>query len=651
MRSARVAILVVFLYVSLSLAQPTYYGTRGLLRTISADNQGKSFLTLTFHANYYQENFSRTVEHPYDYTLRNAKGFLAGAFAANDYIELSGGFGSVLASDKSVYGDTAYTKFGFGDAFAGVKLSFAPVWFLKLGGYGFYNFPTGSSVLKDKKYTLQKENFGGIGCVTFDFINPKAKIPFPVRIHLNGGYLIDKNDSSGIEKNLNDLLILRGGFEIPAGAFELFADFSTEQAINNKDLKFSKNPMRITPGLRFYSYSSMLEFGCEIGLGDTPGVESIPGKRDKMSWKAFLGVSFISRIVKPQAYADVTGTVLDSDTRSPIAATITALNEEKVTPVSSDASGKYKIRLSTGPHTLSFKADGYKELIKSVEIKDTLGLALDITLEPLVSYGFITGKLYDAKTAQPLSGQIRFPGTEIEPINVDPSTGVYKAKLPTGTYTMELEIPGYYKVAEPIVITKGETSQKNIALKPIEKDEGTITGKVFNQKTGKPIGGIIQFPDKPEIQPVEINPATGIYEAKLPTGSYTVAIEIPGYEKKVDVIVVKKGEIVKTDFPLVPVEKIVGGMITGTVKDANTGSPLEAIISVAEGNIPSQKTNPSTGAFNISIPAGTYTLKVSRDGYVPTTQTVVVKEKETTVQNFTLKPVPMGTLTGKVVNV
>ena len=43
-------------------AQPSYVGTRGLFRTISADNQGRNFISLSVHANYFQENVSGVVK-------------------------------------------------------------------------------------------------------------------------------------------------------------------------------------------------------------------------------------------------------------------------------------------------------------------------------------------------------------------------------------------------------------------------------------------------------------------------------------------------------------------------------------------------------------------------------------------------------------
>jgi len=654
MKRARLSLVVVILFFSLTFAQPTYYGTRGLMRTISADNQGKSFLTLTFHGNYYQEAVSQSLENPQAYTLRNAHGYLSGAFALMDYIELSGGIGSALASDKTVYAqEKSPTKFGFGDTYMGVKLSFAPVWWLKFGGYGFYTLPTGSSVLKDKGYTSRKETFGGIACITFDFLSEKATIPIPLRFHLNGGYLIDKNDSLfesiNQNKNINDLLLLRGGIEIPAGAFDLFADFSTEQAINNKDLRFRDNPMRITPGVRFYSPGSVLDLGVEIGLGKV-GVEAIPNKTDRMSWRVLFGVSFIGRIVQPKIYSIVSGTVTDADTKAPIKAIVKSVGDTTIQPTMSDENGHYKLRLPAGPHSLTFSAEGYKEMTKSIEVKDSLGIALDIALEPIVSYGIITGKVFNSATGEPLSGKITFPQTSLPPVEVDPATGVYSAKLPVGNYTMELEIPGYYKQTEAVVVSKNQTTQKDLALKPVEKDEGVLTGKVSDQATGQALGGVIRFPGRTDIKPIQVDPQTGTYKATLPSGSYTIEIESPGYNKRTEVVVINKGQTTKVDLPIKPIEKLVGGKIKGTVKDKNTGAPLEAQITVVEGGAGPVKSSPETGDYLLDLPSGTYTIKVERQGYLPTTQTVVVREKETTIQEFVLRPIPMGTLTGKVVN-
>lgn len=77
----------------------------------------------------------------------------------------------------------------------------------------------------------------------------------------------------------------------------------------------------------------------------------------------------------------------------------------------------------------------------------------------------------------------------------------------------------------------------------------------------------------------------------------------------------------------------VTGTISGTVKDKDTGTPIQGATVTANGY--SVITN-TTGGYTITLPTGTYTLTASKTGYFPESQqNVHVLENQTTV-NFQL---------------
>lgn len=620
------------------LAQSSYWGTRGLLRTIAADNQGRGYLSISGYANHYQTDLHNQVVCGCldDYTQRNSNGYLAAAFAPWNFLEVSGGITGILISDKGVYG-TDPTQFGFGDTYTGIKGSYSPFWWAIIGAYGYVTWPTGSANLKDSLFTNQEATFGGIGALTFDFTHEKAHLPMPLRIHLNFGYLEGHSITNVFDEDYrendpeeDDLYMYRAGIEIPAGHFALFADFSTEQSVR-EGLEFDDNPIRITPGVRFINDWITGNLGVEIGLGNK-GVEDVRNI-DNMEWKIVGGVSFLTRLVQEQSkliYAEITGGVTDADRRTPIVATITSDDTTMKDPFITGKDGLYRILLSQGAHNIIFSASGYETVTKSVVIRDSLGIAMDIQLKPLVDYGTLTGKVYDIETDQPVSGTIEFEQEGVWPVQVG-RNGVYKTELPVGSYTMEFEVPAYYKATEVVVIEKNKTTQKDIALRPVVTEtDGKVSGTVTDANTGDGLQAEITVVEG-NYSPGSSN-AEGAYSITLPEGTYTLKFQKAGYIPATQTAVVKIGET--TVLPVTLKPKPIS-TITGKVTNTKDGSPLAATISFPNSDIESIQCDPN-GIYKTDIEPGTYEVQAEYEGFIPQAFPVIVEEGKTAMQNFEL---------------
>ncbi|MFN3476009.1 MAG: carboxypeptidase regulatory-like domain-containing protein [Candidatus Methylomirabilales bacterium] len=86
------------------------------------------------------------------------------------------------------------------------------------------------------------------------------------------------------------------------------------------------------------------------------------------------------------------------------------------------------------------------------------------------------------------------------------------------------------------------------------------------------------------------------------------------------------------------------GTLQGTVTDASTGSPIEDVL-VQTSNGFARSTDPS-GNYAMTLPAGTYTVTASAFGYQASMVSgLVVADGGTTIQSFTLTPLPLHTLT------
>lgn len=649
MRKKMLVMLLSMIVISAVMAQGSYWGTKGLLRTVSADNQGKGYLTISAYVNYFQNDLHNQIVQGdlMHYTQRHSEGFLFAAFSPIKYLEVSGGITGLVVSDAGVYPDEP-TQFGFGDTYTGLKGSWDPFWWATIGGYGYVTWPTGSANLQDSVYANKDATFAGLGLLTFDFTDERAELPLPLRLHFNFGYLeghsitnVFSADYSENDPEEDDLYLYRAGLEIPAGRFAVFADFSTEQS-TRPELDFTDNPIRITPGVRFMNDWIVGNLGVEIGLGDV-GVEDVRNV-DMMEWKIVGGVSFLTRLsreIPEPVYAEVTGTVTDAEKGTPLVATITSDDTAMFEPYVTGENGIYEIKLSQGAHNIIYSATGYETVSKSVVIRDSSGLAMDVKLEPLVNYGVLTGKISDAETGDPVTGTIEFEGEELWPVQID-QNGIYKTELPVGSYTMIVDIPDYRVATEVVVIRKNETTQKDIALNPIVTEtDGVISGTVTDMKTGE---GLVT-----NITIVEgdfdagKSDMDGSYDVTLPEGTYTLKFRRDGYVPATKTVVVEVGETTVLPVEMKPVPM---GVITGKVTDTKKGEPLEATISFPESELEPIMAN-ENGIYKIQVEPGTYQIKAEYPEYIPQAFPVPVKANETSIRNFELvKPGEKITLRG-----
>lgn len=84
-------------------------------------------------------------------------------------------------------------------------------------------------------------------------------------------------------------------------------------------------------------------------------------------------------------------------------------------------------------------------------------------------------------------------------------------------------------------------------------------------------------------------------------------------------------------------------------KPAPAALPLEAQVTVLETGR-SVRTKAQDGSYELTHSAGTYTLQAEAYGYRTQTRTVEIPRNGETTANFTLEPLPTGTVTGRVIN-
>jgi len=214
------------------------------------------------------------------------------------------------------------------------------------------------------------------------------------------------------------------------------------------------------------------------------------------------------------AYGVVAGQVLDATDEKPLKARI-EFPKSSIAAVSSDQpGGAFRVNnVPTGVYTVTAAMEGYFTGSQTVTVEDGKVANVVFRLTPAGMTATLTGKVSDKKSGEPLQATVSFPGTSVASVMTDAGTGVYKAELPAGSYTVQAEAEGYIKQTAAIAMEKGKPQVKDFQL-VAEGMSITLRGVYFDF-------------DKSTIKP-ESRPALED-AAKILNENPTIRVEIQGH--------------------------------------------------------------------------------------------------------------------------
>jgi hypothetical protein len=129
---------------------------------------------------------------------------------------------------------------------------------------------------------------------------------------------------------------------------------------------------------------------------------------------------------------------------------------------------------------------------------------------------------------------------------------------------------------------------------------------------------------------------TGAYSLTLVAGTYTVTVSAFGYAPEAaSAVIVQTATVTTRDFSLTQSPNYV---VSGTVREAGTGAPLAALVEVPDTPLASASTDPDSGFYSMTLPAGDYDLRATAFGYRAGLQHLVV-DRDLSL-DFTLVPLP-----------
>jgi len=496
------------------IAYPAVGGGRGLFRTQDVKSEGQGMLSLSLH------NLITKNQGWYQLGLNGGV-----TYAPISWIEF------YVSPTYSIWSDNfsfATVQSGFYDTQTGLKLSFIGIPVFKMGALGSISIPTLDNRFGLTADTARSLSYAVGGLFAFDFGNIWKAAPF--NFVINAIYRLGTNDS----------LLLRAGIELPAKTYAVILELSTEQ-FGDSLFNFASNPFRLTPGVKF-----TFPFGVGIDLG----LDIAFASRMSNKFQGILGLSFVSPFLKPglPPMGVIAGSIRDAVTGRPIKAQVIFPNSE-LKPIAVGENGVLKAdSVPAGIVTVQIVKDGYAEQTVPLVIKKNETTTYEFALQPLKLFGILSGTVRDNKTGRPLRAKVTLAG--IEPKITDSSTGFFQFdSIPVGAVAVEVSAGGYLHEATSALIKVNEVTKLEFNLKPALV-KGTIIGQVTDRKDGKPLKASLTFPQT-ELAPVETDPATGIFKAEVPVGSYAVVVKADGYIDQPAPLVVDEDKTVEKNFQLV----------------------------------------------------------------------------------------------------
>jgi hypothetical protein len=233
------------------------------------------------------------------------------------------------------------------------------------------------------------------------------------------------------------------------------------------------------------------------------------------------------------------------------------------------------------------------------------------------------------------------------------------AAFATSTFTYTFAFPGGEINMYAQIDTDGdvsETNEYNNTYGPVKIKEpvagGILSGKIYSKADGKTIAdATVVAKQSGQTKGSILSKVDGSYSLSLPAGSYTIEVSATGYASTSTVVNITSGQTTYKSFYLdlpTTTDGVIYGRVTKT--DGVTAIP-NAKVELYQGDTKLKETYTTyLGDYRIITAAGSYTVKVTANGYRAAQANVNVQQAAGVEKNFQLvfviiPPEPVADLT------
>lgn len=482
-----------------TLTTPSLTGETGIWRIRSADSVGKGGFETSLRFFYAKPNnfYNYYYEEYRSFDSQIFSSVLSIGIGLSEWAELffyTHAIQSVIKSADRSFRSTTYRA---GDFNAGLKFGFLTESVL---GIGFEGFVRILQSLNETTFEPDTLSGGGLIIFSFDFKRPYN---FPLRFHLNAGYMHDRTQNlivsskgdpfyQGAGPSFNEFVLgvhrdpyVLGAFgiEFPTRYVTPFLEYYTEQVLdvdNDKDTSFGfvDNPSVLGFGVKITPKGGFaIDIGAEINYF-TKKVR-YNGKEFWVypPWVVGIGFSFtripVDTIIIPPKLppkppevpkAEFELKVVDGDTGEPVKDVIVEFKGTELTPLVTDSSGEvtsYRFPVETTV-TLVLRNEKYEDKAVRIAIKTEKFKRYKVKLKKKIITAVLKGKVLSVE-GKPLTAIITFDDPLVKPIATDPQTGEFLAKIKPGKYVINIKATGYVLWKKGVEVKENE-----------EKDIGEI---------------------------------------------------------------------------------------------------------------------------------------------------------------------------------
>ena len=323
------------------------------------------------------------------------------------------------------------------------------------------------------------------------------------------------------------------------------------------------------------------------------------------------------------------------------------------TVVPTDGNGSFLIPTPPGVYVLEFQAPGYNATFLAIDPLPAQNLSVGTIY--LFQDGEILGRVISAVTGAPIANATVYACAEtvaglcsaFEQTDV---AGAFALTAPPGLDLLTTTAPAYFdNYTSVFVPTGGSTAPLALDLLPLsvaipESVEGTV---VDANRSNAPIPGAFVAASEGGVAVASTSTdAAGGFTLDIDWGTYYLVASAPGFAPMKEVFVVH-ANLTGLKFALATMTYTV----TGTVTDALTGAPLDAI-AISENSTRVGLSTP-TGMYSLQLANGTYDLVAAStpgtaEAYASLTFSVDVAGHNV-LRNFELTE-SSGAVTGVVVD-
>lgn len=134
-------------------------------------------------------------------------------------------------------------------------------------------------------------------------------------------------------------------------------------------------------------------------------------------------------------------------------------------------------------------------------------------------------------------------------IKVDPITGEFSMRLPTGQYTLRAEAYGYYSQDSQMTVVEDEIARQTFILE--EKPRGSITGRVIDRYYKNPASyALIRVVEDPRIEKVAADEDGYFTIPDVLVGTYTLKVVADGFTSGEFTVTVEADQVTEVELGL-----------------------------------------------------------------------------------------------------